>query len=56
MEESLKYEEPKLVELNALLMRGGMGIEDDGKTENVSDLDWRASYDGDDAEHEIVEF
>lgn len=56
MEKTMEYEEPKLVELAALPMRGDMGIKDDGTTENVSDLDWRASYDGDDAEHEIVEF
>lgn len=56
MEKTMEYEEPKLIELNALLMRGGMGIEDDGKTENASISDFKASYDGDDAEHEIVEF
>lgn len=52
MEESLKYEEPKLVELDALLMRGeGEDIADGASTSEMM-----ASYDGDDAEHEIVEF
>lgn len=51
MEKTMEYEEPKLLELDALPMRG-----EGGTWENASTADWQASYDGDDAEHEIVEF
>ena len=51
MEKTMEYEEPKLLELDALPMRG-----DDPVWEDASTAEFTASYDGDDAEHEIVEF
>ena len=52
MEESLKYEEPKLIELDALLMRG----EGEDIADGASDSELMASFEDDDVAHETMEF
>lgn len=49
MEDSLKYEEPKLIELDALLLRGAIA-------DNASNSEMMASFEDDDVAHETMEF